>query len=410
MKILLLTTMLWSVFAGGDRERGMQLYKDGQFAEAQAAFTAALKEDPESAELQWNLSLAAWRAGDLATAEVAAEKYAALSDNVKEELHRGMLGAIRLAQSAEFEAQADAALAAQQQAGQQQAGQSAGMPGQPGTPAQPDAEEAPPQPLPLLRTALDKAVTAKQHFVRGVRAKPTPELLRNTERTLRKIAELKKRIEELEQQQQEQEQQDGDKNPDEQKPDDKGDEKDQNKSDEQKGDQKENDDQQKKDDQKGDEKKPDEKSSDGDQSDPKKNDQKKDPKDQKSSESDPKEGEGQDPPESPEPKPNESENPEPKPSPEEGKNGESDPNQAEKPENPEPGSENQQAKEGQPETPPEPKPGEQRSDAPGEGGQGLELTPEQAQRLLARAKKLDEQLKQAKARRTTRRRAVERDW
>ena len=61
-------------------------------------------------------------------------------------------------------------------------------------------------------------------------------------------------------------------------------------------------------------------------------------------------------------------------------------------------------------TVPEPKPGEKRSDAPGEGVEGLELSPEKAQRLLDRAKKLDEQLKKAKARRTTRRRAVERDW
>jgi len=60
--------------------------------------------------------------------------------------------------------------------------------------------------------------------------------------------------------------------------------------------------------------------------------------------------------------------------------------------------------------PPEPKPGESRSDAPGEGGEGLELTPEQAQRLLERAKKLDELLKLAKKRQTSRRRAVERDW
>ncbi|MFT6078590.1 MAG: hypothetical protein ACJAQZ_000632, partial [Planctomycetota bacterium] len=40
----------------------------------------------------------------------------------------------------------------------------------------------------------------------------------------------------------------------------------------------------------------------------------------------------------------------------------------------------------------------------------LELTPEQAQRLMARVKKLDEQLQKAKARRISRRRAVERDW
>ncbi len=390
MKILLLTTVLWSAIASGDRERGMQFYKAGKYAEAQAAFVAALKNEPESAELQWNLALAAWRAGDLATAEVAAEKYAANSDDVKEEMHRGMLGAIRLAESAEFEAQADAALAAPQPTQR------------PNAAANPDSEEEAPDPLRLLKTALRKAATAKRHFVRGVRANATPELLRNTERTLRKIDELKKRIEELEKQQQEQQKKDGDKNPDDKKPDDKGEEEGKDKSDEQKGDQQESDDK-KQDDQKGDEKQPDEKPPEGEQSD------KKD-KGEKSNESDPKEGEGGENQETPEPKPNEEQGPEPKPSQEEGKNGESDPNEAEQPENPEPGSEAEDAKEGQLPTPPEPKPGEQRSDAPGEGTQGLELSPEQAQRLLGRLKKLDEQMKKAKARRTARRRAVERDW
>jgi hypothetical protein len=392
MKILLLTTVLWSAIASGDRERGMQFYKAGKYAEAQAAFVAALQDEPESAELQWNLALAAWRAGDLATAEVAAEKYAANSDDVKEEMHRGMLGAIRLAQSAEFEAQADAALAAPQPPPTQR----------PNAAANPDSEEEAPDPLRLLKTALRKAATAKRHFVRGVRANATPELLRNTERTLRKIDELKKRIEELEKQQQEQQKKDGDKNPDDKKPDDKGEEEGKDKSDDQKGDQQESDDK-KQNDQKGDEKKPDEKPSEGEQSD------KKD-EGEKSNESDPKEGEGDESQETPEPKPNEEQGPEPKPSQQEGKNGESDPNEAEQPENPEPGSEAEDAKEGQLPTPPEPKPGEQRSDAPGEGTQGLELSPEQAQRLLGRLKKLDEQLKKAKARRTARRRAVERDW
>ena len=108
MKTLLLTTVLWTAFAGGDRERGVQLYKDGKYSEAQAAFTAAVVNDPESAELQWNLALAAWRAGDLATAELAAEKYSALAKDAKDELHRGMLGAIRFAEALELEQQADA--------------------------------------------------------------------------------------------------------------------------------------------------------------------------------------------------------------------------------------------------------------------------------------------------------------
>ena len=195
MKILLLTTLLWSGFAGGERERGMQLYKQGKFQEAQVAFTAALAEDPESAELQWNLALAAWRAGDLDTAELAAEKYSALAKDAKDELHRGMLGAIRFGQAVELEEQADQAIAAAQN-----------------QPMQPDPDAAEPaNPLPLLEKALERALNAKDHFVRGARANPKPEILRNTERTLRKIDELNKRIEE---QQQQQQQEEGDKNED----------------------------------------------------------------------------------------------------------------------------------------------------------------------------------------------------
>lgn len=410
MKILLLTTMLWTAFAGGDRERGMQLYKEGKYQEAQAAFTAALKDDPDSAELQWNLALAAWRAGDLATAEVAAEKYAAMSEDVKEELHRGMLGAIRLAESAEWEAKADDALAQMQAAGP---AMPHGVSPSTNAPAEPNEKKR--DPLRLLKTARRKAATAKRHFVKGVRANPTPELLRNTERTLRKIDELTKRIEELEKQQQQQQNQEGDKNQDEQKPSEDGDQKDENQSDDQKGDEKQSDENKKDEQQPGDQKKPDEKPSEGDQPDQKKpNEQQKEENGEKPDKSEKQEGEGEDQKESSDPSESKSEkpeNPEPKPSEQEGKNGESDPTKGEKPENAEPKPEEQvQPGEEQPPTPPEPKPGEQRSDAPGEGAQGLELSPEKAQRLLDRAKKLDEQLKKAKARRTTRRRSVERDW
>ena len=160
MKILLLSTLLLTALSGGDRERGMQLYKDGRFPEAQAAFQSALADNPESAELQWNLALSAWRAGDLTTAEVAAEKYAALSKDAKDDLHRGLLGAVRFAEAEALELAADQALAASQQ------------PSMAAGPPDPDAE--PVAPLPLLEKALQKAVQAKNHFVRGARAKATP--------------------------------------------------------------------------------------------------------------------------------------------------------------------------------------------------------------------------------------------
>ncbi|MGB3965750.1 MAG: tetratricopeptide repeat protein, partial [Planctomycetota bacterium] len=93
MKTLLLLSLL-ALGPGGERERGLQLYREGRFAEAAAAFQKALDEDGDSAELQWNLALAAWRAGDLTTAETAAEKYAALDRNARVDLHAGLLGAV----------------------------------------------------------------------------------------------------------------------------------------------------------------------------------------------------------------------------------------------------------------------------------------------------------------------------
>lgn len=406
MKILLLSTLLLTALSGGDRERGMQLYKDGRFPEAQAAFQSALADNPESAELQWNLALSAWRAGDLTTAEVAAEKYAALSKDAKDELHRGLLGAVRFAEAEALELAADQALAASQQ------------PPMAAGPPDPDAE--PVAPLPLLEKALQKAVQAKNHFVRGARAKATPELLRNTERSLRKIDELQQRIEEL-RKQQEQQQQEGDQNQDDKQPEDgsKDDDKkdgDKKKSDKSDGDQKEDDkkkgEQNKSDEKTGDQKPGDEKPGDEKPGD-KKGESKPDPSEQPGESPEPKEGEGESAPETPEPKPGESgeSQPEPKPEPKpESSEGESQPSSEAQPDVPEPGKEQQQAGEEQLPQPPEPKPGEQRSDAPGEGGEGHELSPEQLQRLLERQKQLDEQFKLMKARRSTRRRSVERDW
>ena len=394
MKIFLLSTVLWSALAGGDRERGMQLYQAGKFQEAQSAFAAAIVDEPESAELQWNLALAAWRAGDLATAEVAAEKYAALAKGRKGELHRGMLGAIRFAEAETLESQAKAALSAGQQPPLQ-------------GPPSPDDQVEQPQPLKMLKAALQKAEQAKVHFVQGVRKNPTPELLRNTERTLRKIDELKKLIEELEKQQ-DQEQQDGDKNKDDQQPEDGGEDSDKNESGEEQGEE------QKSEKQSGDENQEGQKKQNGDQKDPGEQQQPESGEpDEQNGEFDPADpGAGEDPLQSPEPNPDEQpgEEPQEKPSSEQGDQGEPKEPEGQAPEAPEPGDQKEQSGDEQLPQPPEPQPGEQRSDAPGETGQGLELSPEQAQRLMERAKKLDEQLKKAKARTTARRKAVERDW
>jgi hypothetical protein len=119
---------------------------------------AALRElaaaRPESPEVHYNLALAEWRAGDLAAAETAIEKYAALAAPPRIELHRGMLGAIRYAE-------AERILAADS---------------------------------PDLAAARKSAELALEHFVRAAIAWPSPELGRNTERALRLLAELAKRM------------------------------------------------------------------------------------------------------------------------------------------------------------------------------------------------------------------------
>ncbi|MFM1872346.1 MAG: hypothetical protein RL398_1768 [Planctomycetota bacterium] len=109
---------------------------------------------PEVPEVHYNLALAEWRAGDLAAAELAIEKYAALAAQPRADLHGGMLGAIRYAE-------AERLLAAES---------------------------------PDLSAALKAAEAALAHFVRAAIARPTPELRRNAERTLRLLEELRKRM------------------------------------------------------------------------------------------------------------------------------------------------------------------------------------------------------------------------
>lgn len=349
---------------GSESERGMQLYKDGRYPEAVAAFRAALASDGESAELQYNLALANWRAGQLADAETAVEKYAALAGDARTDLHAGVLGALRFDEAKALEKQADTLLAA--------GGQAA-----PGAPAAAKPED----PLAVLEQAQQKAVQAKDHFVRGATAATSPELLRNTERTLRYLDELQKKIDELkkqrEQQEKDQEQKDGDKKDGKDKDDkDKDDKKDDKKQDQQK-----QDDQQKSDEQKSDEQKSGES------------------KDENSKPSEGKEGDSKPEPK-PDSKPGEQEQGEPKPDagkPEEQKSPEQKP-AAEKPE-PKPDDKQPPAADQKP-----------RTDAPGEVQEGKELSPEQSQRLLDSLQNLDQKLKEYRARAKSGRRAVERDW
>ncbi len=360
MKTLLLVACLLAA-GGGDREQGLSLYRDGKFAEAAAAFRAAIEHEGDAADLQWNLALASWRAGDLAAAETAAEKYAALAKDARPDLHRGLLGAVRFAEAQQLEGEADA-----MQHGATVPGGGAAVP----PPAAGAPPAAPPDPLPLLERALDKAKQAKEHFVAGAAAKATPELLRNTERALRYQGELQKKIDELkkEREQQKKDDKQQDDNKDQQ---DKKDDKQSDKDDKQDGKQDKPQDQK-------------------DQQDGKQDQQ--DQKDQQGDQGEQKPGDAQQPPE-PKPKPEES--------PQDGKP-EGEPKQQDEPK-PEPAHPDPKDAKDQQQAQP-------RSDAPGETVEGKELTPEQQQRLLEQLKQLDGKLQQLRQGSKTGRRPVGRDW
>ena len=344
---------------GGEHEKGLALYRDGKFAEAAAAFRAAIEAGDDSAEIQYDLALASWRAGDLATAETAAEKYAALAKNARPDLHRGLLGAVRHDEAKALETRADAAA----------------TPAAPTVPnaAAPGGAAPPDDPLPILEQALAKANQAKDHFVAGAARGTTPELLRNTERTLRYIDELQKKIDELKKQRDEQKKDDQQK-----KSDDKKDEKNEKKPDESPKDDKK--DEEKQQDQKDQSSKSDDKKDD-------KKDDKGEPKQSDEPKGDPKDDQpGKDGEQKPEPKP------------ESGKDGQ---------EKQEPKPADQQKPDG---SKPETKPGQPRNDAPGESAEAKELSPEQTQRMLEQLKDLDQKLKAIRARAKTSRPPVERDW
>lgn len=356
MKALMLAVLLLA--PGGDRERGLQAYHEGRFADAAAAFRAAIASEGDSPELQWNLALASWRAGDLIAAETAAEKYAAMQSGARVELHRGLLGNVRFDEARSLEAKADAAAS---QPPQPPAAAPNGLP--------PAAEPA--DPLPLLEQALGKVEQARDHFVAAAADAadaPSAEIVRNTERALRYADALQKRIDELKKQR-EQQKKDGDKS-------------DQSKKDDQK-----------KDDQKKDPSKDQQQPEDG----------KQDGKPDEHAKDQP--GQGDDQAKEPQPK-----EPQPKePSPQNPDESKAKPRETGK---------DAPDKDGKQPDAPEPKPGEdkpagkeqQRADAPGETKEAKELSAEQTARLIEHLKELEKQGKLQKARLRSSRPPVERDW
>lgn len=344
---------------GGDREQGMQHLAAGRFAEAAASFRAAIAADGDDAELQWNLALANLRAGDLAAAETAAEKYAAMARQPRVDLHAGLLGAVRYTEAQRTANDALAALAAAS-APPAAAGAAA--------PATPPAD-----PLPQLEAAKKKATEALDHFVRAAAARPSVELQSNTERSLRLVDALAKAIEDLKQQQKDsQPKESGDPQKDAKAP-----EKEKEKEKEKPKEPKPRPDEPKPDEPKPDAAKPEEK-----------------PEPAKPEEPKP---EPEPDPSAPQPEPSE-----PKPSPEsEAKT------QDDKPSQPDASKPPSSSSGGQPEG--QTQPG-QAGGAPGEEQPGRELTVEQAQRVQDNLNKLDQKRRAMLLRQKSQRPRVERDW
>jgi hypothetical protein len=168
----LVLALMSAAAAADEHARGVQLMAEGKFADAVTAFRAAAEADPKNAELQYNLALALWRAGDATAAEIAAEKAATLSDGRLASLRDGIHGNLKIDE-------------AQHKLGGEQ---------------------------PDLQGALSAAQKARDHFVHGAAMRGAPaELTRNLERALALIADIEKKIEE-----QKQEQKDDDKDKQEQ--------------------------------------------------------------------------------------------------------------------------------------------------------------------------------------------------
>lgn len=370
------TVPLWLLLVGGDHERGLQLYREGKFAEAVLAFRAAIEADGDSPELQWNLALAHFAAGQLGEAETAAEKYAALMPGARSDLHLGMLGAVRLQQARTGAMQALA----------------------------PGPDGAPVDPLPELEKALANCKKAVDYYELALLDKPVPELRQGLERAQRFAQALAERIEELKKQQQPS---------DEKKPDEEGKQPDEKKPEEEK----------KPDDKKPgegesekDEKKPDGKEGEGEPSKPDQagDDPNAERKPGEAGEGEPGEGEQKPSGENRPPEGEAEQSPEPKGNGEPLQPGEPPPGAGE-PKAQEAGSEPPEV--GKSDKPPGKDAPKSGAPAFGPGGQEPidgapppQLTAEQMQRLKETLRKLEEQARAAKVRGKSGRRPVERDW
>jgi len=364
-----------------DPGQGLRQYQAGDFAAAAEAFRAATAARPDAADLWYDLALSEWRRGQLPAAEDAAERYASTPGGGRVDLHRGLLGNIRYSEAEALGQQAEAPPQPQPQ--KQPSQPAAGAAAPPAPPADPVA---------LLEQAVAKAKAARDEFVRAAAA-PTAgaEVARNTERALKLLADLEKKLEEAkkrrdEQQKQDQKNDQKDKNDKSDKDQDNKDKKDQQQKDEQKDQQKQKDQQQQQ---------------QKDQKDKKDNDQ----QDQQ-----PKEGEARPEPKQPDPK-------EQKDKPKAQQAQQQDQQQQDHQQKDQQQQQEPKDGEARPEPKPEdgkdgkePKPAQPRSDAPGEQQQVTELSPEQKLRLIEELQKLDGELRKLRAAARTSKKPVERDW
>ncbi len=349
-----------------------QRFAAGDYRGAAAAFGKRLESRREDPALLYNLALSAWRAGDLGVAEDAIDRYAAAPGGGRLDLHHGLLGNIRYqeAESLVRESNGDA--------------QPSPLQPRPAAGAGPATE--PLDPIQTLEDAAKKARAARDSFVRAAGdAAPSPEIVRNAERSLRLLQAIETRIEELKKQCEEQQKQEQDQ---------KQDNKDQqNKDDTQQGEpnQKQPDQQQ-----------PDQKQQDEQQQDKQQQDQQQEGSDQKDQ---PPQGK-----ERPEPKPDAAKQEQQQ----DQQQDQSKTDPAKDAAAPEPKNEGEEKPE------PAPKAGEAktqpsdaqqapRTDAPGEQVEATELSPEQRARLLEQLKELDQRMREIR-RQGRSRRPVDRDW
>jgi len=205
MKTLLLAGLL-CLFSDGDRERGLKLYAEGRYAEAAKAFEAAIAAEGDSPELQYNLALCRWRAGELPGAEEAAEKMGAMSGDALHSRYQGLLGAVRHSESTALEQQGDAA-------------------------RQADLQQA----IKSIEQALQKAEASRDCFARaGAEVDAAGSASRNLERELQRVAALRKKLDELKQELEKQKKDQDKKDDKDKQQQDKKDKQDQNDKDQQK--------------------------------------------------------------------------------------------------------------------------------------------------------------------------------